>query len=340
MTITPNNYGNLSVEYNGEKGLKVENSEDLELKVINFRNRFYNLFLSRYLELLPYVIKYQVPQGDRASEIDWLKVEYGLRNNYLVCIGENRLGVLCVLGYATNFNTVSNPATFFVNQRLTSEDINFIIPEDMIPRSALDENKPRKLLEIVSSDNGTLGDFVVLRNKAISFQNDIQVIQHYAQSLSEIVASRFSLIIQSKVNTVLTGMNGNETLNQIISKMYNGAPFIKVTPEFNPQENIITLENDNVSLNLAELKREYQNQLNELNSMIGVDVLGVDKAAGVSDIEAKSGNPFSKNISNVYTETRNNALKLFNKRYGTNVTAVFDNNVSSEISSDSFIKED
>lgn len=328
-----NDFGIFSQEYRGETGLRVETTEDLGLKVINFRDRFFRLFLSRYMELLPSVIKYtSKSKNPEINGIDWVKVEVALRNGYLAVIGKNRLGVLNFLGYSQYPNATITTDTFFRNRLLTKKDITFIIPENLIPTG--------DMKQISFYDNSLTGDFIVLQNKTVNLQNDYQIIYHYAESLAEIVTSRYSLILQSKALTFLTGEPNDETNNQIASSLYNGFPYLKVSKLFDKDDSILTIENSTLANNLAELKREYQNQLNELNSMIGLDVLGVDKTSGVSDIEAVSGNPFSKSVANIYVDSRKRQIDLLNQKYLLDICVSFDNNVSSEISQYDFLEGD
>lgn len=332
--MLPNDFNFFSDNFRDETGLKQELNMDLGKKVVNFRNRFLRLFLFRYTELLPHLIKYRSKSGNDEvtrfiESVNWLKVEFGLRNGFQVVIGKNQVDLLSILGYSNNDNTFQNMQSYFRVNRLYKKNITFTLPNTLIPKNPIKE--------IIFENGGLTGDFVVLKNKPLTFGSDYEIIRHYAESLSEIVASRYSLIIQSKAQTILRGDVGDETINQITRDLYNGVPYLKTSPLFDPNEDIITINNATLSGNLVELKREYQNQQNELNSMLGVDVLGVDKSSGVSDIEAKSGNPFSKNISNVYIDGRQTALDRLNQRYDLDIECYYDNNVASELNNDNFL---
>lgn len=314
-----------SSDFNNESGLKIELSEDLELKVISNRNRFFNLFLFRYMELLPSVIKYRYTEN-KLDSLHFMKLETALRSGYDCIVGEMSNGNIGLLGYVrtkTNYES-SNPMDLMYTDKLSGDSINFIIPE----KYRLPE---KDYQEITRLDNCESGNFVVVRNKLFNFSNDYKIIYHYANSLAEIVSSRFSLIIQSKAMTVFKSDPQDETINQIVSKVYNGSPFLKLGKLFDWQDDVFTFDNASLASNLAELKREYQNQLNELNSMVGLDALGVDKESGVSDAEVASGNPFSKNIANIYIDSRQQPFSDLSKRYDFETTVYFDNNVSAEL---------
>ena len=84
---------------------------------------------------------------------------------------------------------------------------------------------------------------------------------------------------------------------------------------------------------LPELKREYQNNIAELNNILGLTALGVDKASGVSDIEAQSNKAYQKANSNVYLKSRNEKLKLLNEKFGLNMKAEYADEIAADLSS-------
>jgi len=85
-----------------------------------------------------------------------------------------------------------------------------------------------------------------------------------------------------------------------------------------------------VAQNFQELKREYQNKISELNNMLGMNSLAVEKSSGVSDEEAKSNRAYTTSNANIYLDARNNGLEKLNKRYGLNVEAMYNDEVVSE----------
>lgn len=301
-------------------GIEQELSEKIDVRVINHRNRFARLFYSRYLELLPTTIKYY--NGNQLKAVDWLKVEVMLRNNYDVIIGETVLGNIRVLGISKQRMTPSDPANILMTKPLTGKHIQWIIPKEL---------RLLRMKEITDIDNAESGNFVVFRNKALAYNSDYEIIQHYTNELAEIVLSRFSLKMQSKISTFLIGTPNDQTVNNIAESLYNGSPITKVTGHFDPDEHIKEWNNSNAGSMLAELKREYQNTLNELNSILGFSTLGVDKESGVSEGESNSGKSYTTANGNIYLSSRNNACRLLNKRYGYDIHPVFDDNAISTL---------
>lgn len=301
-----------------------ELNRTLKDKVVRHRNRFIQLFKARYQEMLPSLIKYR---NAGTVNIDWLKVEIALRNNYDVVIGEVKtIGEmerhnLQVIGYATSQQTTGNPADLFTDKTLRHADIHFIIPKHL----QLPYYK-----EITNHDECKTGNFVVLRNKTINYIHDYAILDHYVDELAEIVLSRYSISMQVKITTLFLGDPNDESMNRLISDIYNGNPYIRGSELFDPDEQIYHMENNNIAANFQELKREYQNKISELNNMLGMNSLAVEKSSGVSDTEAQSNRAFTTSNANIYLDGRNEGLKKLNKRYDLQLEALYNDEVVSE----------
>ena len=300
----------------------------LKEKVVNHRERFSQIFMARYLEMLPSLIAYK---GSENVSVDFLKVEVALRNGFDVVIGETTLGNIQVIGYVTSQDTKTNPMDLWTQKVLTKANINFIIDK----KYQLDTYQ-----EITDIDSCLTGNFVVLRNKSIRYVDDLVILKHYVDELAEIVLSRFSISMQVKVATLFKGEAGDESINEIISDIYNGNPYIKGTKLFDPDDQIYHMQNQGMAQNFQELKREYQNKISELNNMLGMNSLAVEKSSGVSDAEAQSNRAFTTSNANIYLDGRNNGLKRLNKRYGLQVEAIYNDEVLSEFSELARIEDD
>lgn len=293
--------------------------ELLKERLVLHRQRFKKIFMGRYLELIPSLIFYK--NGEHTS-IDFHKLEIALRNGYDVVIGETRKRTLQVIGYTLSKQTNSDPSMLWETRSLKHNEIHFVIPEHL---------RLSYYKEITLQDDCETGNFVVIRNKAINYVSDFEVIEHYVDELSEIVVSRYSISMQTKINTLFKGEVGDETINQLITDVYNGNPFISGSLLFDPEEQIYHMQNNGLASNFAELKREYQNKISELNNMLGINSLAVEKESGVSDSEAESNRSFTVSNSNVYLSSRYNAIKKINKRYGLNIEVMYNDDVKSEI---------
>lgn len=292
--------------------------KNLKDKVIHHRERFIHLFRARYLEMLPSLIKYK---NQHTISVDFMKVEVALRNGYDVVIGETIDRKIQVIGYATTKQTTSNPADLWTSRRLRHGDIKFIIhPKMRLPYYR----------EISDTDGCRTGSFIVLRNKVLNYTTDAQILEHYVDELAEIVLSRYSISMQVKITTLFLGEPNDETLNEIISDVYNGNPYITGSKLFDVDEQIYHMKNDGIAQNFQELKREYQNKISELNNMLGINSLAVEKASGVSDEEARSNRAYTTSNANIYLDARNDGLKRLNKRYNLSLEASYNDEVISE----------
>lgn len=310
-----------TTDFRSLKGLKEELTEDISSKVVQHRNIFRKLIVGRYLEMLPSLISYKIisNSGMVLPNIDYLKLEYGLRKGYFIVVGLDNNKNLRILGFYHGKNSTEDSSIFYSGVRLTKNDIDFFIPkEEQLP----------VYQEITYADNCSTGNFVVLRNKTINLINDYEILDHYADEISEIICSRFSLSIQAKMMTFLVGEYGDETINQIATAMYNGQPYVKVSKLFDPQEQILSIQN-NASQNLVELKREYQNKLSELNNMLGINSLAVEKTSGVSQAEVNGNHAYTTANANIYLESRNRILKKLEKRYLIKIRAYYNSDVAS-----------
>lgn len=304
-------------------GVEVELNQDISRRVMEHRNRFRRLIFNRYVEFLPLLINYT---NKNTVSINFLQLETGLRQGYQVVIGKARNEEIMILGYIHNHyyknsEDYFNHFNFSTEYRLTEKDIIYTIPEYLRPDYAL---------EIQHYDNARSGDFIVMRNKPVNLSNDYEIIEHYCDELAEVVLSRFSLIMQSKFSKVFKSDINDETVNQFITQLFNGSPFIKTDGYFDAEEDIIELESDYVVNALSEMKREYQNKISELSNFLGINSLAVDKESGVSDTEANSNRSFTTSNSNIYLRGRE-PLQLLNQRFGLDIQPYYDDEATSQI---------
>ena len=140
--------------------------------------------------------------------------------------------------------------------------------------------------------------------------------------------------MQAKISTVIRGEANDEDVEQITQDLYNGSPFIKTTKFFDPDESILSInEGQGLISALPELKREYQNNIAELNNILGLTSLAVDKESGVSQSEAESNKAYQKANAGIYLQARNEKLKHYNDKYKTKLKASFRDEIASELSS-------
>lgn len=297
-------------------------SEKVKQRVINQRNAFFQFFRNRYAEFLPTVISYEGLDDENVT-IDPIQIEIWLRQGLGVAIGQTTKGTM-VLGTVNMTNNIYN-VSVYGTRPLVGSDINFFIS---------DKIKMKTYKEISYHDGYQTGNFVVLYNKPLVFTNDYEIIDIYSERIAEIAMSRFSIYMQSKISTVIRGETDDEDVLQITQDIYNGAPYINTTKMFDPEESVITLNDSQQIISaLPELKREYQNNIAELNNILGLSSLAVDKESGVSQSESMSNRAYQKANGNIYLHARNEKLKRYNERFGTQLKAEFSDEIANQLSS-------
>lgn len=303
-----------------EPALQQEMEKELIEKVIKHRNKFYSIMKRRYMELIPLAISYRNSTPDIAR-VNFTQLEIGLFHGYNVVVGMCTDNIIRVMGYVNKTVGEDLSPTFFTRyNEVVKEEITFIINEKLIPKE----------MEQLTNVNKK-GNFVVIRNKVINLTSDREIIEHYLQELSEIAGSRYSLIIQSKVLTFFIDEENSEDSNKIISRLYNGGGSIKVSPHFDPEEHIYTMNNSTLAQNLVELKSEYQNVMTELNNALGINSIAMEKKSGVSDAETKSNTAYTTLNANLKLKTRMDTFQLLNIRYGSEIAPFYDDEIISQL---------
>ena len=295
-------------------------NEKIKMRLVSHRNAVYRFFRNRYREFLPVVIGYT---GLENTKIDPIQLEIWLRQGYGVAIGETKRGIM-ILGVVTRQSDLYSLSSNFSVSPMTSNDISYFINDKIRVK-----NK-----EITFHDGYETGNMVVIYNKPYQLTNDFEIIDLYSERIAEIALSRFSIYMQAKIATVIRGESDDEDVEQLTQDLYNGSPFIETTLEFDPRQSVLSIDNGaSVVGALPELKREYQNNIAELNNILGLSALGVDKASGVSEIEAQSNKAYQKANSNVYLKSRNEKLKLLNDKFDLSIKAEYADEIASELSS-------
>ena len=291
-------------------GISEELNLSIEQRVINHRNNFYKIITNRYYNILPTLIEYSVGNANTLKiDIDYYTLEVLLRFYGNAVIGLDKFNVLRLLG--TNVNNTNGEDVLFKKNR---KNLKIQYLYNVLPQQSYKEVK--------ALDNYKTGNCVVIYNNLYNSYSDKALIDYYCQELTEINLSRFSLILQAKLNTFIKGEVGDETINQIITKIYNGSPFLKLGKSFDVEEDIIHFENKTSEL-LLSLKNEYNNKLGEFNNLLGINTSFKEKESGISNIELNGNVNFINANANIYILSRNEALKQLYKRFSVEIVASY-----------------
>lgn len=292
------------------KYIHSEKIEDIGERVRVHKDIYYNILVARYRELLPSLIYYKTSQEN--NRINFYNLEYLLRDGKKVVIGVDYFNQLKLLG------TTEKTFLPYENETITKSDIDFF-----------GYIRPKDTYALIAFEYPQTGNCVIIENKKNSHLSDFSIVNFYAEELSEIERSRYSLILQSKVNTILRGDEGSESIALIANDLYNGKPYIKTGFDFDPMDSIIPIENK-ATEQLVNLKKEYNNKLTELNNMLGINSSALDKESGISDEELNSNNPYTVSNSNIYLLSREESFKKIYLRYGIKIVPYFNSEVLNE----------
>lgn len=282
-------------------------------KVSNFRKRTFDIMMSRVTEVVPQLLYYEnLPPSLSSSHIERL-LRLGWND---IVIGEDITGQVIVLGVviAYEVNFLGYPL---------AKQIQWI-PE--LKKQMLPKNKYKQITPY-SKD----GNYVVIRNKYNKeFFPELEIIEYYTEHLAEIKATRFSLSLQAKAITYFKGTDpeNNERVKKMVDAFFNGDPAITLDSNLSDKEIIGTIASASMIPQLMiQNKDEYNNVLNEMYSMLGIQNLGVDKAAGVSKMEASSNDGFLSAVANIGINARQDGFNLANEKWGYNIKVGYNNDI-------------
>lgn len=282
-------------------GVKTPVKDQVFRRVIDHKDQWKEETRRRYYEILPCLMKHV---GSDWSGVDVSYLERLLKSDsvYGVAVGENKHGVVTILGRIKNYDKEFDTYT-----RLTEKDIDWVIPK---------EYRPAKCTQIWRLNDCVDGEFVVFKDKTYKKVNDKTLIKNRVSLMGEVELSRFSLILQAKFQTFFKGnLNGGD-LNDIIDQFMSGYPVIDVGLKFDEMINIFHIENPELAANLSLMKDEANNLMSDLNAWLGINSLAVDKASGVSDSESNANTPFVSANSDIYIPGRQEPWDDLCKRFG------------------------
>src|SRR5699024_10045238 len=93
--------------------------------------------------------------------------------------------------------------------------------------------------------------------------------------MAEIVLSRYSISMQVKVSSLFFGEPNDQSMEKLITKIYNGDPYVPGSKLFDPNDQIYHFDKKGTASVFKELKTEYQNKISELNNMIGIKYMNL-----------------------------------------------------------------
>lgn len=153
--------------------------------------------------------------------------------------------------------------------------------------------------------------------------SDMELINRTAQSLAYIKATEIFNLQQMHVPYIGFSKNKNLTALNVWKQINNAMPFINVGDDVDDLDSVVKLANLNIPNFLADLKQQWNNELSEMLTMLGINNVGVDKRERLVKDEVDANSQLIEASGNIYLDARNSQLELLNHVLGTNIKAVF-----------------
>lgn len=275
---------------------------------------YYNIYYDYLINLIINLIKYD----NAPLTLDSRFLEYNLR-----CFGFCRVG-------GTDKDNIfvlksdKQPAEVNTNQ------LGFLSGEPFITNPFSTEYEELKLIERTNYKNLDKG-YLTISNKFSYFlagvagmYTDFKLIDRVAMTLAKIKATQVFNMNQMKIPYVVFTKNKNLTGINIWEQLNQGSPVIQIDADDMKNINeFIQTANLNVPDFLPTLKDAWNNEIDELLTMLGINNVGVDKKERLVANEANSNSQLIEASGNIYLEARNRQLELINEVFGTNIEAKF-----------------
>lgn len=277
---------------------------------IIYRDWLYNLLLN--------VIKYEnIPETFNPQGLEYMLRTYG----YAVIAASDADNIF-VSGF-TGDNVGTNTFGNIIGQ---FDDTNIM---------ALLGDKPTQLTRVnVGKVSGPV--YIGLANKFSYFVGgsstaDLDLIDRAAQTMAEIKANEILNMRQMKTPFFGFTKNKNLTNLNVWRKIAAGEPFIQIDSEIDDISDVISTIPLNVPSYLAQFKDQWDNELNELLSQLGINNLTSDKKERLVVDEVNANNQLISISLQIYLDARNNQLALLNKQLGTEIKAVPNDEIVTQI---------
>ena len=285
----------------------------------NVEEDYYNVYNDYLVNLILNLITYE----NAPETLDERYLEFCLRYYGYARVAATDRDNVFVLGQSTGLNSVSNMS-------LAINNIGNLVDAPTI-NNPYSLNKDDKLNYITrvnykSLDNG----YITISNKynyylsgIFTVAQDFDVIDRVAKTLAKIKASQLANIDMMKQPYVGFTKDKNLTARNIFTQLQQGSKFINVDADLGSIRDVIDVVDFNVKDYLQTLKQAWNNEINELLTMLGINTIGIDKKERLLANEADSNAQLTEASANVYLQARNQQLSLLNNVLGTNIKATF-----------------
>lgn len=277
---------------------------------------YYNIYFDYLVNLIINLIKYD----NAPLTLDGRFLEYNLRSFGFCRVGGTDKDNIFVL------KSNKHPEEVDTNQ------LGFLTDEPTIKNPFSTSEKFEKLPLITRTNFNELENgYLTISNKFSYFTigtvgvfTDFKLIDRVAMTLAKIKATEIFNMNQMKIPYIVFTKNKNLTGINIWEQINQGVPVIQIDgDEMKNVNEFVQTANLNVPDFLPTLKDAWNNEIDELLTMLGINNVGVDKKERLVANEANSNSQLIEASGNIYLEARNRQLELINEVFGTKITAEF-----------------
>lgn len=206
-----------------------------------------------------------------------------------------------------------------------------LIDQSTIPNPFSVDDNTKELPYLTRMNyQGKEAGYVTLTNKynyylsgLMSTFTDIQLVDRVSKSLAKIKASEMRNVDLMKQQYIGLTKNKNLTANQVYQQIQEGQSFIGIDSDLGDITNVLDVTDFNIHDFIPTLKTAWNNEIEELLTMLGINTVGVDKKERLVAMEAEANAQLTEASANVYLQARNQQLEILNAVLGTNIEAVF-----------------
>lgn len=282
------------------------------------QEQYYNIYRDYYYNLLLNLITWEnVP-----ITLDVKFAEFLLRNYGYCRIAGTDKNNIYVVDYDNNaLATPSLGAIGWLHDTQNNEEIKKLDGSGETLKQILRTN----VLKIAESK--AKEGYILMSNKYNGYLgmltnfSDFSLLDRVCKTLSLIKATQITNIQQMKTPYVGYTRNKNLTAKNIFEDVIEGVPFIELDEDIGDLNSLFGVANLNIPNYLPALKTQFNNEVDEFLTMIGINALGIDKKERLVTNEANSNAQLTEASANIYLDARNSQLELLNKVLGTNIYA-------------------
>lgn len=237
-------------------------------------------------------------------------------------------------GYA-RIGGVDKDNIFVVGQSKTGEyglnALGALIDTTSIENPFSVDSEHEKLQYITRSNyKGLSSGYITISNKynyylagLATIYTDFEMIDRVAKTMAKIKATETRNIDMMRQQYIGLSREKNLTANQIFQQMNEGAAFINIDSDLGDLSNVLQVSDFDIHDYLPSLKTAWNNELDELLTMLGINTVGVDKKERLVVNEAAANAQLTEASANVYLQARNQQLELLNAVCGSDIHATF-----------------